>query len=254
MRINNDEQDPKRNYKYNNKNNYYSRPGNRDIDEFGPKKFYGKIRTNNNDRENRPKKIEKEKDKEERENEEDNFQKPKFINSHLDITEGNENLKELEIKGDLFYEKFKKYGDSSKGIEKVENRNEKEEEEGGENEEENRYYKKDSNKRKHYKKNYNNYYNNEDYYFKKVLGENEEKEYKEENEEEKEEEKKEGKREKKGESRQSKKIIKKHKEKEKDKDKEKKEEEKIEGVIKEGNKTIVKGSGAKNLKDLFSKK
>ena len=40
----------------------------------------------------------------------------------------------------------------------------------------------------------------------------------------------------------------------KDKDKEKKEEEKIEGVIKEGNKTIVKGSGAKNLKDLFSKK
>ena len=26
---------------------------------------------------------------------------------------------------------------------------------------------------------------------------------------------------------------------------------KIEGVIKEGNKTIIKGSGAKNLKDLF---
>ena len=32
---------------------------------------------------------------------------------------------------------------------------------------------------------------------------------------------------------------------------EKEEEEKIEGVIKEGNKTIIKGSGAKNLKDLF---
>lgn len=30
---------------------------NRDGDEFGPKKFYGKIRTENTERENRPKKI-----------------------------------------------------------------------------------------------------------------------------------------------------------------------------------------------------
>ena len=165
----------------------------------------------------------------------DNFSKPRFVNSQLDNNEGNENMKQLETKGDLFLEKFKKLEDSSKGITKVEKRSDDEDEKDKENY---NYHKKDSNKRRYYKS-YNNNYDNygyEDYYdrgddkyFNQALGQ----EQKEENEVEVKQPKKE-----------KKKIEKKEK-------KEKKSPEKIEGVIVEGNKTIVKGSGAKNLKELF---
>jgi hypothetical protein len=247
VRINVDKKDSKFNYNYTNKNNYYSQRWKKDNDEFGPKKFYGKIKVNN-DGENKPKKnyndIENKKGDLEGE---ENFQKPTFVNSQLDKNERNENIKELETKGDLFLEKFIKFDDSSKGIQKIEG-GEEEHQDQKEGEDDNyRYYKKNSNKRKYHKNyNYSNNYHKEDYYFDKVLGNREEKEEKEDKEEEKEEEKKEKKYESKHPH--SKKEIKK-------KEKEKKEEEdKIEGVIKEGNKTIVKGSGAKNLKDLFSKK
>ena len=59
MRINADENDTKHNYNYNyNYRSSYNKYGKgKENDEFGPKKFYGKIKTNNNDPENRPKKI-----------------------------------------------------------------------------------------------------------------------------------------------------------------------------------------------------
>ena len=130
-------------------------------------------------------------------------------------------------------EKFKKFDDSSKAIEKVDDREEGENHKHGEN----NYYKKDSGKRKYHKNynnynNYNNYDNNyygDDQYFDQALGQDQPKEEAEEEKQPKKEKKK----------------------KEKKEKKEKKSPEKMEGVIVEGNKTIVKGSGAKNLKELF---
>ena len=264
IRINPNEEDSKYNY---NRNNNYSKRGKNE--EFGPKKFYGKIRT---DRGNKPKKnyddIENKTPKEEGE---ENFEKPKFVNSQLDNTEGNENIKELETKGDLFLEKFKKLEDSSKVIEKVEIRDDKQED-IKEGEEEYKYHKRESNKRKYhknYKYNYYNKYGGDEYsdenYFNEAFGQKDEKEKNEEYEENEEKEEKVEKKEKKEiKDRRERKDIKERKDKKdkkgesklskkdkKRKEKEKEDDEKIEGVIKEGNKTIVKSSGAKNLKDLF---
>jgi hypothetical protein len=145
VRIKNEEGDSKHAYNYNyDKNKFHTTRGkNRDGDEFGPKKFYGKIRTENTERENRPKKNYEDINKEKNENEAGEFSKPRFVNSHLD-NDVNENIKELETKGDLFLEKFKKFDDSSKAIEKVDSRDEGENHKHGDN----NYYKKDSGKRK----------------------------------------------------------------------------------------------------------
>ena len=110
------------------------------------------IRTHNNDRENRPKNNYNDIEKHENEDE-GNFEKPRFVNSQLEGDEGNHNMKELETKGDLFLEKFKKLEDSSKGIEKVEKRKKDDDEdvkegEGEGQEENNAYYKRDSNNNK----------------------------------------------------------------------------------------------------------
>ena len=81
VRIISDENDSKHNYNYNysNKNKYYNGKG-KENDEFGPPKFYCKIKTNNNDRENRPKKNYNDVEKQENEDGKD-YEKPRFVNS-----------------------------------------------------------------------------------------------------------------------------------------------------------------------------
>ena len=75
-------------------------------------------------------------------------------------------------------EKFKKFDDSSKAIEKVDSKDDVEDHKHGDN----NYYKKDSGKRRYYNKNYNNYnnydnkYYGDDQYFDQALGQDQPKE------------------------------------------------------------------------------
>ena len=234
-RINND----KYNYNYHNRNMGEN-------EGYRPPKFHGKIRTNNEDR--KPKKnYDKKEDKEEKEDEkeEENIEKPLFINSQLKNEEGN-NMKKLDEKGDLFLEKFKKFEDSNKKVEKVnkkrrddqeknqeqgQEKNENEENEGQEeqeeynNDEDYEYTKKGSHMSYNYpsnkpKKNYGRYYSSN---------------YKESDD----------KKEKKDKNERKEKKDKKEK-----KEKKPKKEKKVHDEVK---KCVIVGTGAKSLKELLEK-
>ena len=119
-----------------NKYNYNKK----ESDNYRRPKFYGKIKTNNEDYKPGKNYEEKEKEKNEEEAEEENIEKPQFINSQLKENK-EENITELKKDGDLFLEKFQKYGDSSEKLEKVhkkrrEHRKKEEEYEEEEKEEE----------------------------------------------------------------------------------------------------------------------